>query len=207
MWRTLLMLGALCLALTGAAQAQPGGGRGPTTKPATGQQPVGKPPGGGHGGGKPSGPTTKPAWGQRPVGKPPGGGGKPGGGKPPPGGHWKPGRPGHGRPPHGGRPPGHRPPNQWHRPRPNQWYWHGRWIGRIRGPAFAYPPGYAYLRWSAGLLLPAIFISQNFYYGGYASLGLPPPGPGYRWIRFGPDLVLVNLATGRIVDVAYGVFL
>jgi Ni/Co efflux regulator RcnB len=80
-------------------------------------------------------------------------------------------------------------------------------VGRIRGPAFIYPPGYVYRRWTAGLLLPAIFLSATYYYDGYASLGLSPPPPGYRWVRYGPDLVLVNLATGRVADVAYGVFL
>ena len=80
-------------------------------------------------------------------------------------------------------------------------------MGRIRGPSFFYPPGYAYQRWTVGLLLPAIFLSQTYYNDGYAALGLYPPPPGSQWVRYGPDLLLVNARTGRVEDVAYGVFL
>jgi len=37
-------------------------------------------------------------------------------------------------------------------------------------------------------------------------MGLQPPPPGFQWVRQGPDVVLVNLRTGQIIDVAYGVF-
>ena len=77
---------------------------------------------------------------------------------------------------------------------------------RIRGPAFLFPPGYAYQRWTFGQLLPAIFMSPRFFYDDWRPLGLYPPPPGFRWVRFGPDLILVNVVTGRIADVAYGVF-
>ena len=214
MKRTILVAGALSLALANTVLAQPGGGRPdqPTTRPAQGQQPVGgKPPGGGGrppGGGSPGGGSPGHGGPGHGGGRPPGGGGN---GKPPGGGG---GGGGHHRPPPGGHkpsppkpPPRPRPPNQWHKPRPNQWYWHGRWVGRIRGPSFFYPPGYAYQRWTVGLLLPAIFLSQTYYYDGYAALGLYPPPPGSQWVRYGPDLLLVNLRTGRVEDVAYGVFL
>jgi Ni/Co efflux regulator RcnB len=29
---------------------------------------------------------------------------------------------------------------------------------------------------------------------------------GYQWVRYGPDLLLVDIATGQVVDVRYGVF-
>jgi Ni/Co efflux regulator RcnB len=35
-------------------------------------------------------------------------------------------------------------------------------------------------------------------------VGRPPKG--YRWVRYGPDLLLVNVRTGRISDVIYGAF-
>ncbi len=44
------------------------------------------------------------------------------------------------------------------------------------------------------------------FYGGWASLGLPPPRPGFQWVRYGPDLLLTNVPTGQIVDAAYGAF-
>jgi Ni/Co efflux regulator RcnB len=46
-----------------------------------------------------------------------------------------------------------------------------------------------------------------YFFPHYVTLGLPHPPGGAQWVRNGPDLVLVDLATGRIIDVAYGVFL
>jgi Ni/Co efflux regulator RcnB len=56
------------------------------------------------------------------------------------------------------------------------------------------------------MFLPAIFITSTFFWDDWRTLGLPPPPIGFRWVRVGPDLVLVNMTTGRILDVAYGVF-
>lgn len=91
------------------------------------------------------------------------------------------------RPPHR---PGYRPPN--FRP--------------IAGPAFRYPRGYSYRRWRVGLLLPALFLSQAYYYDNYYGAGFGAPPRGYRWVRYGPDLLLVNTRTRRIADVIYNVF-
>jgi Ni/Co efflux regulator RcnB len=122
----------------------------------------------------------------------------------------RPGRPNHGRPtiqpvpnrPNHGRPtvqpvpnrpvyqPGHRPPT----------------YHRIRGTVFHYPRGYSYRRWVIGALLPRIFLSNYYYWTDWRALGLLPPPPGYVWVRYGPDLLLVNRFTGRIADVIYGAF-
>ena len=40
----------------------------------------------------------------------------------------------------------------------------------------------------------------------WAELGLEPPQPGFQWVRYGPDLLLVDVNTGQVLDVAYGVF-
>jgi Ni/Co efflux regulator RcnB len=82
----------------------------------------------------------------------------------------------------------------------------GRWRSSIRGPAFRYPPGFGYRRWSTGAILPPIFLTAPYFYDGFAPLGLGPPPPGYRWVRYGPDLLLVNVVTGRVADVVDGVF-
>jgi Ni/Co efflux regulator RcnB len=72
---------------------------------------------------------------------------------------------------------------------------------------WVYPPGYAYRRWAAGAILPPLFWrTPTYYYPGWAALGLPPPPPGDQWIQYGPDLLLVNVTTGEIVNVVYGVF-
>ncbi len=91
-------------------------------------------------------------------------------------------------------------------PRGNQFWHRGQYFPRVRGPAFAYPPGFAYRRWAVGSVLPRALFASAFFYPGFASIGLQAPAPGYQWVRFGPDLLLVNLGTGEVEDVVYGAF-
>lgn len=114
------------------------------------------------------------------------------------------------------KPPRPRPPGNGHRPirprPPHKWpIWrpgqprppHFRPIHR---PGWHYPHGYHYRRWTIGLLLPTLFLSRNYYFYDYDTLGIGPPPYGYRWVRYGPDLLLVQRSTGRIADVIYGAF-
>ena len=71
---------------------------------------------------------------------------------------------------------------------------------------FVYPPGWTYRRWVVGAILPPVFLLQDYYYTDWATLGLEPPAPGYQWVRYGSDLLLVDLRTSEVVDVAYDVF-
>jgi Ni/Co efflux regulator RcnB len=146
-------------------------------------------------------PQTRPAGPQMQPGRPGFGGpqiqpprpGRPGNGGP----QIQPPRPGNGgpqiQPPRPGRPdvrpprpPHHRPPH--HR------------------PPFHYPHGYHYRRWHAGLILPSLFLAAHYSFHDYAAYGLPYPPHGFHWVRYGPDLVLVNSRNGHIRDVRYGVF-
>jgi Ni/Co efflux regulator RcnB len=95
------------------------------------------------------------------------------------------------------RPPAKRPGQFWHR---------GKWSARIHGPAFRYPRGWHYRRWAVGAVLPALFLTANYFYDDYAPLGLQAPPPGYRWVRYGSDLLLVNVRTGEVEDTVYDVF-
>ncbi len=205
MKRILLATASLLLVVPGMAFAQqgdhhkpgggPGGGHG---APGGGHGGPGGGPGGGHGGpggghGGPggAGPQIRPPHQGGPQIQPihPGGGpqiqpvrpGRPGFGG------GGPGRPGVGFPhrPGTGRPPNFRP---------------------VRGPAFRYPSGYRYRRWSIGGLLPSLFLSSSYFYDDWADLGVGPPPPGCRWVRYGPDLLLVRRRSGQIVDVIYGAF-
>jgi hypothetical protein len=139
----------------------------------------------------------------RPVGPPPMDKRPPGMAKPVGPSRPSPGKPPVSRPPNGGH---HRPPH-WpgHKPIPNRpiYGWNGH---RLRLGLFRYPPGYAYRRWTRGQTLPQLLISAAYYFTNYAALGLDPPPYGYQWVRYGPDVVLVNGGTGEILDVVYGVF-
>jgi hypothetical protein len=169
----------------GQGGQRPGGGGARPERPTTRPTPDRPTPG------RPGGPQIQPP---RP-GRPGGGNGGPGIQPPRPGRPDRPGpnRPGPNRPgrptppfrPGAGRPPNFRP---------------------IQGRPFRYPHGFAYRRWTIGLLLPSLFLSSAYYYDDYAALGVGPPPHGYRWVRYGPDLLLVQKHTRRIVDVIYGAF-
>lgn len=106
----------------------------------------------------------------------------------------------------GGR-PGNRPGWSGNRPswsgNRSNWGWNGR---RYRGGAWSWPSGYRYQRWGVGAILPSIFFSSAYYFADYASLGFEDPPWGYQWVRYGPDLLLVNISTGQVMDEEYGVF-
>jgi Ni/Co efflux regulator RcnB len=109
-----------------------------------------------------------------------------------------PSRPGHPNSNRPGRPSIQPVPNRPHQRPPN--------FRPIHRPGFHYPRGYHYRRWNIGLILPSIFLSNYYYFNDWNALGLYPPPPGYIWVRYGPDLLLVNRRTGRIRDVIYGAF-
>jgi Ni/Co efflux regulator RcnB len=162
--------------------------------------------------------ATRPAPAPGPQIRPVHPGGPNSGHKPPPRPQPQPPRPGGPsilpiRPPGGGHdrpPPRTQPQPQPRPPRPQPPHRPG--TGRppnfrpIHGPSYRYPHGYRYRRWTIGLFLPSIFLSSSYYYDDWAPLGVGAPPPGYRWVRYGPDLLLVQRRTGRIVDVIYGAF-
>ncbi len=87
-----------------------------------------------------------------------------------------------------------------------QFGWHGRNFNRVHLAPFVYPNGWGYRRWGIGMVLPPLFLVPAYYYADWATMGLPPPDPGFQWVRYGPDLLLVNVTTGQVVDVIYGAF-
>lgn len=91
-------------------------------------------------------------------------------------------------------------------PRAHQFHWRGKWMARVHGSRFVWPHGHRYRHWAVGARLPMVFVGSAYYYDGYGSLGFSAPPMGYRWVRYGDDLVLVNVRTGEIEDISYGVF-
>lgn len=73
---------------------------------------------------------------------------------------------------------------------------------------WVYPPGYAYRLWAVGAILPPLFWAANspYYYADWAAMGLPPPDPGFQYVQYGPDLLLVNVANGEVIQVFPGAF-
>jgi len=81
----------------------------------------------------------------------------------------------------------------------------GRRYTAVRAPEFRYPRGWAYRHWNNGEVLPGLFLTSAYFFD-YGFLGVPPPPPGLRWVRYGPDALLVNVRSGRIVDSIYDAF-
>ena len=82
----------------------------------------------------------------------------------------------------------------------------GHEIHRAHLAPFVYPAGHHYRRWAAGMVLPPLFLVPAYFYADWATLGLVAPEAGFQWLRYGPDLLLVNVTTGQVVDAVYGVF-
>ena len=87
-----------------------------------------------------------------------------------------------------------------------QFSYHGHPFNRVHVNPFVYPRGWAYREWGVGAILPPLFLAQDYWYADWAALGLDPPPPGDEWVRYGPDLLLVDVTTGQVVDVIYGAF-
>ncbi|HEY2177922.1 MAG TPA: RcnB family protein [Caulobacteraceae bacterium] len=77
---------------------------------------------------------------------------------------------------------------------------------RFQGGFWRAPPGFAYRRWSYGQVLPGVYLGQNYWINNWAAFGLFAPPPGLVWVRYGPDVLLVDRYTGQIVQVRYGIF-
>lgn len=77
---------------------------------------------------------------------------------------------------------------------------------RYRGDRWVPPPGFAYRRWFYGEVLPWTWWTPRYRIKSWWSFGLPVPPVGYAWVRLGRDAVLVDLWTGRIVQVAFSLF-
>jgi Ni/Co efflux regulator RcnB len=82
----------------------------------------------------------------------------------------------------------------------------GHSLRRIGGPAYRWPFGYRYTRYEVGGVLPRTFWVPDYYVGNYAVYGLDAPPPGFEWVRYGSDLLLVDLTSGSISQVVYGAY-
>lgn len=58
-----------------------------------------------------------------------------------------------------------------------------------------------YRQWNVGSQLRPSYYSSRYYIGDPGRYRLPPAGRNMRWIRNYDDVLLVNLRTGRVVQV------
>ena len=68
------------------------------------------------------------------------------------------------------------------------------------------PHGWVAHRWAYGQVLPRAYWAAPYILADYWLFALEVPPVGYEWVRDDDDAILVNVSTGEILQVEYGVF-
>jgi Ni/Co efflux regulator RcnB len=84
--------------------------------------------------------------------------------------------------------------------------YHGHTLSRFRAAPYRWPHGYRYRRYAVGYALPQRYWIHDYYIDNYADYELDPPPQDFQWVRYGPDILLVDLNSGAIAQVIYGAF-
>lgn len=63
--------------------------------------------------------------------------------------------------------------------------------------------GWTYAPINNGYQLRPGFYGQRYWINDYGRYGLTAPRANLRWVRYGNDLVLVNVRTGRVLEVRH----
>lgn len=77
---------------------------------------------------------------------------------------------------------------------------------RYRGYNYRPPPGFYSRSWVFGDILPRAWWTPDYRLNSWWDYGLPIPPIGYEWVRVGDDALLVDIYSGRVVQVAYDIF-
>jgi Ni/Co efflux regulator RcnB len=75
-----------------------------------------------------------------------------------------------------------------------------------RRPAYAGPRGFRYRPVTVGYQFQRPYYGSRYWVNDYATYRLPAPSRGARWVRYGNDVVLVNITNGRVLRTYNGFF-
>lgn len=75
-----------------------------------------------------------------------------------------------------------------------------------RRPAYVGPRGHAYRAVSVGYRFAPTYYSSRYVISDPWRYRLPAYGHATRWVRYGNDVVLVNLHSGRVLEIHRGFF-
>jgi Ni/Co efflux regulator RcnB len=75
----------------------------------------------------------------------------------------------------------------------------------FRGPAYVGPRGYAYRPIEQGHRFAPQYYNRRYWVNDPAQYRLPPAPRHQRWVRYGHDVVRVDITTGRALQI-YGSF-
>jgi len=96
----------------------------------------------------------------------------------------------------------YRDQRQWRNVGRDDWRWAGQ---RYRGPVYAYPRGNAYRPWGIGNRLPPAYFGRPYWIQPQM-YRLPPPYRGARWVRVGPDALMISISNGIILQAVRGLW-
>lgn len=77
---------------------------------------------------------------------------------------------------------------------------------RYRGFSYYPPRGFYARHWLFGDIVPRSWWAPDYRISEWWAYGLPIPPLGYEWVRVGDDALLVDIYSGRVVQVAYDIF-
>jgi hypothetical protein len=84
--------------------------------------------------------------------------------------------------------------------------YNGRSHPPFRAPPYRWPGGFGYRPIIVGGYLPPVFWSPDYFVVDYNYYGVDAPPSDYGWIRYGPDLLLMQLDTGQVLQDVPGAF-
>ena len=77
----------------------------------------------------------------------------------------------------------------------------------FRGGGYVGPRGFAYRPVAPGYRFAPDYYGQRYWVNNPAAYRLPPAPMGQRWVRYGRDVVRVDLHSGRVIQVFAQFFL
>ena len=86
------------------------------------------------------------------------------------------------------------------------WNWRNRHRSLFNLGFYYDPFGWGYQRYNIGWRMWPSYYHSNFWLNDPWQYRLPYAPPGYRWVRYYDDAVLVDTWDGRVVDVIYNFF-
>jgi len=88
----------------------------------------------------------------------------------------------------------------------NGWRNQNRFVFRLNPYYSPYGYGYSYRRFGIGSILDSLLFGRNYWISDPWQYRLPPAPPGYQWVRYYNDVILVDTWNGQVVDVIYDFF-
>lgn len=88
----------------------------------------------------------------------------------------------------------------------NHYRTQNRFVFRLNPYYSPYGYGYSYRRFGIGSVLDSLLFGRNYWVSDPWQYRLPPAPPGYQWVRYYNDVILVDTWNGRVVDVIYDFF-